>query len=182
MEKKCLLPLLAVILALMAGCGAPPKQTPVGMGEMPNWVAQPRTDKGIAAAECVPASDEFSTDRKKALGFARQSLAKQLRNRVQAMDRAYRQRIAEEDAALDGAPFGSAAPQLIRETLKETEPHRMSYEKFHNQKHFCAALLLGKKKLRRFFQALVQRSETEISPRDREMLYKAFRTGGSQGS
>lgn len=180
MKWKHLLPLLVLPLALLAGCGGPSKKPTVGMGEIPKWVAQPKVEQGIAVTECVPASNNFSMDRKEAVAHARQSLAQQIQTRVQAMDKTYQRRVKTEEKSTSGSTFESVSKQLTEQTLQGTTPHKIGYEKFNGRKHFCVMLTMGGSQMKDFFNRLVKESGTEIGPRDEEILYQEFKAKQAQ--
>ena len=180
MKWKHLLPILFAGLALVAACGGPSKKPTAGMGEIPEWVAQPQVEQGIAVTECVPASNNFSMDRKEAVANARQSLAQQIRTKVQAMDKTYQRRVEAEDKSTSGSTFESVSKQLTEETLQGTTPEKIGYEKFNNQKHLCVMLTMGGSKMQEFFNRLVEQSNREIAPRDEEILYQEFKAKQAQ--
>ncbi|MEF8823938.1 MAG: LPP20 family lipoprotein [Desulfohalobiaceae bacterium] len=180
MKWKHLLPILFAGLALVAACGGASKKPTVGMWEIPEWVAQPQVEQGIAVTECVPASKDFSMDRKEAVANARQSLAQQIRTKVQAMDKTYQRRVKAEDQSTSGSTFESLSKQLTEETLQETNLEKMGYEKFKNQKHFCVMLTMGGNEMQEFFNRLVEQSNREIGARDEEILYQEFKAKQAQ--
>lgn len=175
MKWKHLLPILFAGLALVAACGGPSKKLTVGIGEIPEWVAQPQVEQGIAVTECVPASKDFSTDRKEAVANARQSLAQRILSKVRAMERTYQRRVEAGDKSTSGSTFESLSKQLTEETLQGMNPEKMGYEKFNNQKHFCLMVTMGGSEMQEYFNRLLERSDREIGPRDEEILYQEFK-------
>jgi len=181
MKWKHLVPLFIVGLALLTACGGlSRKTTTVGVGQIPEWVAQPQVEQGIAVTECVPASNDFSMDRKEAVANARQSLAQQIRTKVRAMDKTYQRRVEAGDTSTSGSIFENVSKQLTEETLQGTDPEKIGYEKFNNQKQLCVMLSMGGNKMREFFKQLVERSDREIGPRDEEILYQEFKAEQAQ--
>ncbi len=183
MPWKRLLPLLAVGLALLVACGAPEKrQTPVGVGEVPQWVAHPKADQGIAAAECTVASREYSSDRREVMARAKRQLSRELQARIEAVKTAYDKRFAEGEPSAEDQPFLGASPDLIREALEGMEPRKMGYEKFEERKHFCVVLTLEKSGMRDFFSRLIEQSGVNVGPEEEEALYRAFTSQKTSGS
>ena len=179
--NRTLLPVLLLVgSAILAACGGPSKTLTLGMGGIPEWVAQPQVEQGIAVTECVPASNDFSTDRQEAVANARQSLAQQIRTKARAMDRTYQRRVEAEDESPGGSTFVSVSKQLAEETLQGMNPEKMGYEKFNNQKHFCLMLTMGGSEMQEYFNRLLERSDREIGPRDEEILYQEFKAEQAQ--
>lgn len=181
LERKRPLCFFIFALFLLTGCAGPSQKTPVGIGETPEWVVRPQVDQGIAATGCVPDSDNYSSDRKKVVSQARQSLAQQLQTRVKAMDKAYQQRGIAETKSAGGSIFASVSKQPTRQILKKAVQNKIAYEKVNRQKHLCVMLSLGGKEMKDFFNRLVELSDTDLSPRDEEILYQVFTDGQAQG-
>ena len=179
MQWKHVLPLILLSLGLVAGCG-PSKKEQAGMGEIPKWVANPQVEQGIAVTECVPASDNFSLDRKEAVANARSSLAQQIETKVQAMDKTYQRRVRTEEKSATGSTFESVSKQLTEETLQGTILKKVGYEVFNGQKHMCVKLAMGGSDMREFFNRLVKQSEANVGPQDKELLYQEFKAKQAQ--
>jgi hypothetical protein len=177
---KYLLPALVIGLGLLAGCGSPSQKSTAGMGEIPKWVASPQVEQGIAVTECVPASDNYSLDRKEAVANARASLAQQIQTKVQAMDKTYQRRIRADDKTTTGTTFESVSKQLTEQTLQGTVPKKMGYEMLNQQKHMCVMLTMGSGKMKEFFDRLMKQANAEVGPKDEEILYQEFKAKQAQ--
>lgn len=150
------------------------------MGEIPKWVASPQVEQGIAVTECIPASDNFSIDRKEATANARASLAQQIQTKVQAMEKTYQRRIRANEKTTTGTTFVSVSKQLTEQTLQGTVPNKMDYEKLNNQKHLCVMVTMGGGKMKEFFNKLMKRANANVSPKDEEILYQEFKAKQAQ--
>jgi len=182
MRKQSIsLPHFILVLLLVAGCAAQPQKTTVGIGEVPEWVARPQVDQGMAATGCVPDSGDFFSDREKADARAKQRLVQQLRDRVKAMDEAYEQRLATKDKAASGPIFAGVSEQPARRILTQADQNKIAYEKFNGQKHLCVMLSLGEKEMKGFFSRLVEGADADIGQRDETILYHVFTKGGTGG-
>ena len=185
MEWEYVLPLLLIGLGLLAGCGSTSQKSTaqdpnVGMGEVPKWVASPQVEQGIAVTECVPASDNYSLDRKEAVANARASLAQQIQTKVRAMDKTYQRRIRADDKTTSGTTFESVSKQLTNQTLQGAFPQQKGYEVLNGRKHMCVMLTMGGSKMKEFFDKLMKESNTEVNPEDEEILYQEFKAKQAQ--
>jgi|GEM_PF-1092347 len=178
LKWKHILPLLLLGLGLLAGCGSPSQKA--GMGEIPEWVANPQVEQGIAATECVPASNNYSLDRKEAIANARQSLAQQIQTKVQAMDKTYQRQIEADDKTTTGSTFETVSKQLTEQTLKGSVPKKHAYEMLSEEKHMCVLLTMGGSQMKKFFDQLMKRSNANVSPQDEEILYQEFKAKQAQ--
>lgn len=179
-KLKYVLPLLLVSLVLLAGCGTSSQKSTAGMGEVPKWVASPQVEQGIAVTECVPASDNFSLDRKEAVANARASLAQQIQTKVRAMDKTYQRRIRADDKTTTGTTFETVSKQLTEETLKGTAPKQTGYEMLNEKKHMCVMLTMGGSQMKEFFDKLMREADADVNPQDEEILYQEFKAKQAQ--
>lgn len=182
---KYVLPLLLIGLGLLAGCGSTSQkstsqESTTGMGEIPKWVASPQVEQGIALTECVPASDNYSLDRKEAVANARQSLAQQIQTRVQAMDKTYQRRVRADDETTTGTNFESVSKQLTEQTLQGTAPKKLGYEALNGEKHMCVMLSMGDSQMKAFFDKLMKESNADVKPKEEEILYQEFQAKQAQ--
>ena len=178
LKWKHILPLLLLGLGLLAGCGSSAQKA--GMGEIPKWVANPQVEQGIAVTECVPASNNYSLDRKEAIANARQSLAQQIQTKVQAMEKTYQRRIQADDETTTGTTFETVSKQLTEQTLKGSVPKKHAYEMLSEEKHMCVLLTMGGSQMKKFFDQLMKRSNANVSPQDEEILYQEFKAKQAQ--
>jgi hypothetical protein len=162
LQWKHILPLLLLGLGLLAGCGSPSQKSTAGMGEIPEWVANPQVKQGIAVTECVPASDNYSLDRKEAVANARQ------------------RRIQADDETTTGTTFETVSKQLTEQTLKGSVPKKHAYEMLNEEKHMCVLLTMGGSQMEKFFDQLMKRSNANVSPQDEEILYQEFKAKQAQ--
>ena len=180
MNWKHVVPLVLVSLGLIVGCGSPSKKPTAGMGEIPKWVANPQVEQGIACTECIPASDNYSLDRKEAVANARASLAQQIQTKVRAMDKTYQRRVRANDKTTTGTTFESVSKQLTEQTLQGTVPKKIGYEMLNDQKHMCVMLTMGSDKMKEFFDKLMKRANANVGPQDEEILYQEFKAKQAQ--
>ncbi len=176
-KELCLLFALLFVFGFLTGCA---KEVAVGGGGIPEWVAQPRVEGGIAVTECVLASGDFSLDRKEATANARQSLAQEIETRVQSMEKTYQNKIRAKDKTSIGSNFESVSRQLTEQTLQGSRATNYGYEMIEGKKHFCVMLVLGGKETEELFKALMEQSNRNISARDQDILYQEFRAERAQ--
>jgi len=150
------------------------------MGEIPQWVANPQVEEGMAVTECVPASDNYSVDRREATANARASLGQQIQTKVQAMEKTYQRTIRADDKTTTGTTFESVSKQLTEQTLQGTFPSQKGYEMLNGRKHMCVMLTMGGSKMKNFFDKLMEKSEADVSPQDEDFLYQEFKAKQAQ--
>jgi hypothetical protein len=97
------------------------------------------------------------------------------------MDRVYHQGIAPAKDSPGESPFTIVSWHPIQQIVKKASPQRIAYEKFNKQKHLCVMLSLKEKAVKECFNRLVELSDADISPSDRETLYQVFMSGQAQG-
>src|SRR5690625_465016 len=84
--------------ALASGCASTPKAPEAAQAApLPDWVMNPTVEGGIASAECVRDTGNFSLDRAESTAKARASLVKEIDVRVQAMDKTYMRSVSAGD-------------------------------------------------------------------------------------
>lgn len=160
---------LAAVL-LCAGCAGGP----------PEWVASPAVDDGFAATDCVRDSGKLSVDRQVALAKARAGVARQLEQRVNAMDRAYAGLRDPAAATQPGAarPFALASKSVTEEVLAGLPPARVEYVEIDEVRQLCAMVTLEAEQAHDAFDRLVSASGETLDDATREKLLQEF-TGGA---
>lgn len=158
---------------LVAGCSSTgPKEDIAGV---PNWVTSPAYADGVAASECVPASSNFSLDRKEALANARQNLAQQLDLRVRAMDKTYQSRTRADEEVSTGSSFESVSRQVTETNLNGSRVVQTAYVDLNDQRSLCVMAAFGDSEMQEIFDDLIQASGREVSPQDEDILYQEFK-------
>ena len=77
---------IAAMSLFITGCNSTPETNAAELGmNIPQWVLSPTSDKGLAAASCVTASNSFSMDKSQAATQARAELASQIETRVSSL-------------------------------------------------------------------------------------------------
>jgi hypothetical protein len=171
MKKQIVAGLSMALLA--AGCASSGKKQDIA--GVPNWVTSPSYKDGIAATECVPASSNFSLDRKEAIANARQGLAQQLNLKVKAMDKTYQRRTRAEDKASTGSSFESVSRQVTETNLNGSRVVKTGYVELAEKKNLCVMVAFGDSEMQKIFDDLIDASGRNVSPQDEDILYQEFK-------
>lgn len=170
--KTVIVALLAVGLSACAG----PEERPED--HIPGWVANPQAEvsDGLAATECVPASDQFSIDRSEAVALTRQAMAAQIEVAVESMDETYQQQTrTAEGEVVSGSTFQSVSRQLTDQTLSGLRVNRTGYEVINEQRQLCTMLVMGESSMRQLFDDILANSQRPIAAQDEAVLWEQFR-------
>lgn len=162
-------------LVLLAGCAGPDERPE---DRIPEWVADPQSqvDDGLAAANCVPASDEFAIDRSEAIALTRQLLASQVEVAVEAMEETYQQQTRPaEGEAVSGSNFQSVSRQLTDQTLRGARVDRTEYETINEQRQLCTMMVVGESDMRALFDGIIDASDRPVDGEDEAVLWEQFR-------
>ncbi|MCP1727962.1 heat shock protein HslJ [Natronospira proteinivora] len=166
---------VAVAALILAAC-AGPEQAPED--RIPDWVADPQSEvsDGLAATNCVPASDSFSIDRSEAIALTRQMLAAQIEVGVEAMDETYQQQTrTSEGETVSGSTFQSVSRQLTDQTLTGVRVNQAGYETINEQRQLCTMLVMGESDMRGLFDDIIETSNRPMADQDEAVLWEQFR-------
>jgi hypothetical protein len=178
MNKVVKLTLAATVSAVLAACGS---TTPEDLNEnIPEWVLNPVVEDGIAAASCVAASNNMSTDKSQAQALARVELAQQINTRVQALDKTYQERIDVDNQAQTGSTFTSVSKQLTEQSLVGARIIKTSYANFNERNQLCVLVSLGSSSIKELFDSIVKESERKLTMDQEKVLYQEFKAHKAQ--
>lgn len=182
MRMKTKLTTIAMSLALPLALGACATTEKPKVDQVPDWIADPQgqTEQGVAVAECVPASNNFSLDKKEATAQARQTMAQQIETRVQAMDKTYQRRVRTEEGVTTGNVFETVSKQITEQNLNGARVAKTGYERFNEQRQLCTMVVMGEPKMKEIFDQIVEQSGAEMDPEDERVLYEEFRAHKAQ--
>lgn len=172
---KKLIVMLAGLLVLLAGCSGNQERPE---DRIPEWVADPQSQvsSGLAASNCVPASDQFAIDRNEAIALTRQLLASQIEVAVESMEETYQQQTrTAEGEAVSGSTFQSVSRQLTDQTLRGARVDRTEYETINEQRQLCTMMVVGESDMRALFDNLIDASARPIPAQDEAVLWEQFR-------
>ncbi|MEA5445728.1 hypothetical protein VCB98_07845 [Gammaproteobacteria bacterium AB-CW1] len=174
MLKRSLVLLAAA--SFLAACGGTPERAPED--RIPEWVADPQgqISDGIAATNCVPASDQFAIDRSEAVALTRQALANQIEVAVESMEETYQQRTrTAEGDTVTGSTFQSVSRQLADVTLQGSRVNRTDYETINEQRQLCTMVVVGERSMRELFDNILAASDRPVAGQDEAVLWEQFR-------
>lgn len=179
MFNKKSLKLLAVSTAVvgLVGCGAttPPIET-----NLPDWVAAPYIEGGIAATECVPYSGDMSMDKAEVTALGRAALAKQLGIKVKAMDKTYKRKVASEGGNVTGGTFESVSKQVSEQHLKGSSVRKANIITIEEKRQYCAMVAIDPVVTKQIFEALIEESGSNVDPQSESILYEEFKSFKAQ--
>ncbi|MFA9460356.1 hypothetical protein [Thiohalorhabdus methylotrophus] len=164
---------------LMAGCASSGKSTE-GTAGLPSWVMNPTIEGGIAATECVPASQDLSLDKAEATAKARATLVKQINLKVKAMDKTYQRKVKSQSGTTTGGTFESVSRQVADQYLSGSRATKVNYVDINGKRNLCAMVTMDPKTTESLFKELVAQSEKKLSPQDEEVLYEEFKAKKAQ--
>jgi hypothetical protein len=163
---------------LLAGCGSTeeqPQQKEQNLSGIPEWVTSPTYQDGTAVTECVPATSNFSMDRKEALANARQGLAQQINLKVEAMDQTYQRRTRGQEQESSGSTFESVSRQVTQTRLDGSRIVKTGYVDLGGTKNLCVMAAFGSTELQEIFDGIIDASGESVDPQDEELLYQEFK-------
>jgi len=167
--------LLIGAASFMVACGGSPEKSE---DQIPDWVADPQASvsDGLAATDCVPASDQFSIDRSEAVALTRQAMASQISVAVEGMEETYQQQTRTGDGeTVSGSTFQSVSRQLTDETLRGLRVSRTEYATINDRRHLCTMLVMGESSMRSLFDGIIEGSDRPIPGQDEAVLWEQFR-------
>ena len=180
--KSFKLTLVAASTILLAACSSTPveKVEVEPKSTLPSWVSTPMVEGGFAATECVKTVASMSVLKTKATALARASIAKQIDVEVVAMDKTYQSLTETKDGTASGDTFESVSKQITNKVLKGTRPVKVDYVETFDGTQLCVMVTLDPKSTQAYFDAVVAKSDREISPQDNAILYQEFKAHKAQ--
>lgn len=189
--KKTLLTLS--LAGLLAACSSQPQQTTAQQqaqqqaqtnqavqrvtgdvsDNVPSWVFNPRSDKGLAASACVDWSGNMAVDKPQSIAAARADLTQQIQIKASVLDKLYNRKLQAEGGSSVGATFEQVSKQVASETLVGSIPEEMAMARIDGKKYLCTMMVLDETK--ETFEALVDASKRTIDPQSKAALYEEFR-------
>lgn len=172
---------MAVALASslgMAGCASQPETQ--AQADLPDWVLSPQLDDGLAETACVPASNNMSLDKKRAMANARSSLAMSLEARVQSMDKTYQRAVDTEDDAVRGSTFESVSKQVTDMNIRGTRMVHSGYFTIGAADQFCVMAGFGEESMRGVFEDALSAARVKVSQDSERVLYTEFKAYQAQ--
>ena len=190
--KKYLFILISIAALIQFGCSSdkpePPKEAPAApaaapapnVPNLPEWVLNPVIEGGIASAECVPASSDFSLDRNQATAQGRAEISKQLGLKVQAMDKTYQNKVTTAGGVSNGNTFESVSKQVSEQYIKGSKASKVEYVMINGKNNMCVLVTLDPNSSKKLFDAIVDGSNQQVSPQDKDVLYQEFKAYKAQ--
>lgn len=161
-------------LVLLTACSSSEVET-TSIGDIPSWILAPEVDDGIAVAECVIFSGNFSIDQSHAKANARSSLAQRIETRVSAMDKVYRDKIEVSSGVESGSTFSSVSKQVTQKTLVGASVLKTDIVELAGQDNLCIMLGMGQESTKEIFDSLVDASNRPMSASQKDVLYAEFK-------
>ncbi|MFW6414995.1 MAG: hypothetical protein ACOCZ2_01645 [Thermodesulfobacteriota bacterium] len=180
MQKKyiVILGFLFAMGLLFSGCAGKSEEGP--NSDLPGWILSPEVEGGIAAAECVRWTGDFSMDKAEATALGRATLAKQIDTKVQAMDKTYRRKISTEEGTSTGGTFESVSKQVAKKHLKGSRVKKVDTVEIDGKKQLCVLCVLDPGATKKLFKDILKQSGTDLSPQDESVLYEEFKAKKAQ--
>ena len=169
--------LLAFPLMVLGGCAS----TGDGTSEaIPDWVANPHVDGGLAATQCVAWSGNMSLDRDHAATLARADLAKQIESKAQAVDKVHDNKTTTSDGIVVGGVFERTAKVTAEQNLRMAIPSKVGIIDVADQKQLCTMVTLQPEQTHALFKALIKDSKVQLNAKDEDVLYQEFKATMAQ--
>ena len=141
---------------------------------IPQWVLNPTSDKGLAAASCVTASNSFSMDKSQAATQARVELANQIETRVSSLQEEYSTKISSMGETNTESKISITSAQLTDQFLRGSKVVNVDYAQIDKVKNLCALVTLSEAKSKGLFSQLLQQAPIKLSPENETLLYLNF--------
>jgi hypothetical protein len=171
----------AAVASLLSACGSTQKaEAPAPSSNIPQWVLNPVVEDGIAAADCVKSSGNFSVDQKLAASNTRVALAQQISAKVQALEKNYQERIDSNEESTTGTTFTSVAKVLTDQTLTGSRVVKSDIVSIQGKDHYCSLMTLSPTSTKELFDALITQSKRRVNPQDEKFLYQEFKAAQAQ--
>jgi len=173
--------LFAILAAFLVGCASKgPSNSSSGNAQLPDWMANPSVEGGIATAECSKWSGDVSMDKAEAAALARATLTKQIQTKVQAMDKTYKRKVGTEKGQSTGSVFSSVSKQVAQKQLKGARVIKQEIVEIGDNKQLCVLMSLNPKKTKKIFNNIVKKSSAKVDPKDKRQLYEEFKSKKAQ--
>lgn len=167
------------VTALVVGCAATsPSEEKSSSSGLPAWVIAPSGLVGegaLVATECVPDNAGMSILKSKSTALARAAIAQQIQVNVQVMDKTYQDLTENGEESASGSTFSSVSKQVTDQMLQGAIPQRMDYIEGRGEDLFCSMVVLAPEQNRKIFEAIIQKSNRQMSPNNEALLYQEFR-------
>lgn len=182
MKRYSKIVLTAMVAAAVAsGCASTPKPSQADKASsLPDWVMNPSVEGGIASAECVRDTSNFSLDRAEATAKARASLVKEIDVRVQAMDKTYMRSVSAGDETDTGGTFESVSRQVADQHMSGSRPLKVDYVDINGKRNLCVLVALNPNATKDLFDSIIKQSKRSLKPSSEEALYEEFRASKAQ--
>ena len=166
---------IAVISLFMTGCNSTPETNAAELGmNIPQWVLNPTSENGLAAASCVTASNSFSMDKSQAATQARAELASQIETRVSSLQEEYSTKISSMGETNTESKISLTSAQLTDQFLRGSKVVKVDYAQMDNVKNLCTLVTLSEAKSKALFSQLLQQAPIKLSPENETLLYLNF--------
>ena len=179
MNKRFHTPAAIAVCVILASCASVPKEIskPDPSSGLPDWVANPTIEDGIASSECVPWSGDMSLDRAEAVAKARADLTKQIEIRVKAMDKTYARKVKTAGGITTGGTFETVSKQVANRNLNASQVNKVGMVDINGTQHLCAMVVFGREVNKQIFEDLISASQVtpQISPQDESVLWEEFK-------
>lgn len=166
---------LACVAALGA-CKSTPKDKAQKMEGMnyASWVTNPKVEGGLAVAECVLSSGNFSIDRQQAVSNATAALARQISVKVESLTTSLVQKSTENTGVNSASEFRSKTKTVVSQTMVGVTPQKVDWADLDGKRHLCALVSVDKSNTQQLFDRLIDNWSRPVSPDNKEQMYKAF--------
>ena len=166
---------IAAMSLFITGCNSTPETNAAELGmNIPQWVLSPTSDKGLAAASCVTASNSFSMDKSQAATQARAELASQIETRVSSLQEEYSTKISSMGETNTESKISITSAQLTDQFLRGSKVVKVDYAQIDNVKNLCTLVTLSEAKSKALFSQLLQQAPIKLSPENETLLYLNF--------
>lgn len=167
----------AMTSAILTGCGSTPEPQ---MKQLPDWVAAPILENGVAASECVKASSKMSIDKKMVTANARMTIAQEINTKVDAMSKTYARRTETNDETYVSGTFEDVSKQLAKQSLTGAQLVRFEQVMISGQPHWCGMVTLSPERTKSLFEDLVESADVPLNAKDEALMYEEFRASKAQ--
>lgn len=145
---------------------------------LPDWVANPVVENGIADTQCVRATQgvSMSTLKAKATALARSELARQIGIKVKAMDKTFQRLTETNQGDSHGSTFESVSKQVTQQHLAGSRAIQQNYVKLppDNADNYCVMVAMSPELTETLFKDLVAQFGRNLSPTNEAVLYEQF--------
>jgi len=180
-NKLCIV-FISIIAMFLYSCSAAAPVAPAAPAppSIPGWVLNPTIEGGLAATECVPASNDFSLDKNQATAQGRAAISKQLGVKVKAMDKTYQNKTTTNDGVVSGNTFESVSKQVSEQYLKGSRASKVEYVVMNAVNNMCVMVTLDPSATKKLFDKIVDGSDQDVSAQDKDVLYQEFKSYKAQ--